>query len=289
MITGELFMRIWKALILFVFSLLLLLNIFVSAAKNEDTTLPNIELDSDEIHIGINDDRELLLEGVTAYDKKDGDLTGRVMIESISRFIEVGTAKVTYAVWDDDNHVAKASRKVIFDDYTTPEFYLRGSLIFSSTQNANALKYLGATDSIDGDISGRIIITSSDYAAENSSLYYVNARVTSSMGGASSIDLPVIIEERDIEAPTIVLSEYLKVIKVGENVDYRNNFVSAYVTEKNDDGEEIRIPIELNRIETDLDLTESGIYLVHYYAYFYDETGKEHRGHETLTVVVEEA
>ncbi len=281
-------MRIWKAGVLLVFTALLILNIITSFGTRLDSTMPNIELESDEIHVSIHDDRSVLLNGVSANDGKDGDLSDRVIVESISRFIDVGTSKVTYAVWDDDDHVVKTTRKVIYDDYTEPEFYLRGSLIFSTAQSANTLRYLGAVDSMDGDISGRIIITSSDYMVSTANVFYVNARVTSSMGGSASIDLPVLIEERDVEAPTIELSKYLMFAQVGEEVDMRGNLAAAYVVSEDDDGEEIKTYMTSSvRIDSDLDTDTPGIYLVHYYVTAYDESGKDHKAHETLTVIVE--
>ena len=68
------------------------------------------------------DSEERLLEGVTAYDGKDGDLTSKVFVESISNFVEPGVSNVTYVVYDADRHAAKASRKVVYLDYTPPRF-----------------------------------------------------------------------------------------------------------------------------------------------------------------------
>lgn len=55
-------------------------------------------------------EREELLKGVTAWDKEDGDLSSRIVIEKISENREEGTAVVFYAASDKAGNVARASR-----------------------------------------------------------------------------------------------------------------------------------------------------------------------------------
>ena len=271
-------MRILQIVVTALFAAAFILGAVTRIGDRRDSTIPTLTLDGDEIHIATSDPKEALLEGVSAYDKKDGDLTGRVIVESVSRFLEPGAAKVTYAVWDDDNHVVKASRKVVYDDYTEPVFYLNHSLIFGSAQSVNITRYLGAFDVMDGDISDRVIITSSDYQSGVSDIFYIQARVTSSMGGSASLELPVFIEERNISAPVITLNSYLSFIGVGESLDVRENLVSARTSDPEN-------PVDLTyavRIDTDLDVNTPGTYLVHYYV-----TDSENRtAHEILSVVV---
>ncbi|NBJ94033.1 DUF5011 domain-containing protein [Parablautia muri] len=51
-----------------------------------------------------------LLTGATAWDKEDGDLSSRIVIEKISENREDGTVVVFYAVSDRAGNVARASR-----------------------------------------------------------------------------------------------------------------------------------------------------------------------------------
>ncbi len=53
---------------------------------------------------------EELLKGVSARDKEDGDISGRIVIEKISENREENTAVVFYAVSDKAGNVARASR-----------------------------------------------------------------------------------------------------------------------------------------------------------------------------------
>ena len=79
-------------------------------ARSTDTSEPVISFDEDTVRLPVTATEEDLLSGVTAYDQKDGDLTSRVIVESISNFSEPGVSTVTYAVVDGDNHAVKAHR-----------------------------------------------------------------------------------------------------------------------------------------------------------------------------------
>ena len=50
-----------------------------------DHTIPVITLETEELEISVKDKRDVLLRGVTAYDKKDGDITDKVLVESVSK------------------------------------------------------------------------------------------------------------------------------------------------------------------------------------------------------------
>ena len=96
-----------------------------------DKTAPVITIEGDLLEVALDATEEDLLKGVTATDEKDGDLTDRVIVESISKFTELGVCKVYYAVCDRDNHVARAFRRISYKGYTSPRFYMNRSLCFS--------------------------------------------------------------------------------------------------------------------------------------------------------------
>ena len=84
-------------------SLLCILSICLSAvffvkSKMQDKTYPVITIDEQIIDVSINVTDEGLLKGVTAYDKKDGDITSKIYIESISKFVEHGIYIATVLV-----------------------------------------------------------------------------------------------------------------------------------------------------------------------------------------------
>ena len=241
-----------------------------------DKTVPVIRIEGDTLEVSLHTTTQELLAGVTAYDQKDGDISDRVIVESISKFSEIGSCKVFYAVCDSDNHVASASRKIIYKGYTSPRFFMNRSLCFSQMETINVASVLGAVDVLDGDISNNIIITSSDYEYGSLGTYTVKAEVTNSKGDLISLKLPLIVEERHINAPEITLSDYLIYAQRGQGINYLNYFVSATDSYEKDVSDTLYV-------ENDYVMGEPGVYSFHYYVT--DSLGR--RGHSVLTVVVE--
>ena len=99
-------------LIAFFFIAVASLAVFVSEKINEDKTIPVITVEEELLEVSLKATDEEMLKGVTAHDEKDGDLTDHIIIESISGFTEKGISKITYAVCDNNNNVAKATRKI---------------------------------------------------------------------------------------------------------------------------------------------------------------------------------
>ena len=86
--------------------------LFIKDKLTADTSRPVITVDSELSEVSVKVTDEELLKGVTAYDEKDKDITDKIIVESISKFIEKGVCKVTYAVCDSDNHIATATKKM---------------------------------------------------------------------------------------------------------------------------------------------------------------------------------
>ena len=119
-------------------------------------TRPEISASSDVINISVHDDRSRLMEGISAYDAEDGDLTDSIILESVSKFIRRGECNVTYAVVDSDNNVTKLTRKAVYSDYEKPRLSLSSPLMFDRGYAYNVLDPLGAEDCFDGDISDTV-------------------------------------------------------------------------------------------------------------------------------------
>lgn len=244
---------------------------------SEDDTFPSITIDKENLEVSITATTADLMAGVHAYDEKDGDITNKVIIESISRFTEPGVSIIKYAVCDNDNHVASASRKILYTDYTSPRFTLSDSLVFGVSQNINIRQLLGAVDSIEGDISNKVIITASDYSSSTTGVYYISAKVTNSKGDMISLQLPVYVEELSLSAPEVVLENYLLYRQVGDEFDIMENLISATDFQQNDLTAQVQI-------DTNLSFDKPGIYEVHYRV----SDAFERKGHAILTVIVEE-
>ena len=82
--------------------------------KNQDRTAPEIKVDqSEKIAYAEGEDYGKLLEGVTAQDDKDGDLTSEVFVEKVVP-VSKKKAVVYYGVTDKANNVGTASREVTY-------------------------------------------------------------------------------------------------------------------------------------------------------------------------------
>lgn len=266
-------------LALFVMMLVAFVVFSVIDRVTTDTTIPVITIDTDVIELSVKDKQERLFEGVTAYDKKDGDISGKVQIESISKFIEPGVCTVTYAVSDSDKHVVKQTRTLKYTDYTSPEFYMKRALVYGVDEALDIRAAVGARDCIDGDISERVAILTTDYIRNTAGVFTVSLQVSNSKGDTIYLDVTVHVEGNETMAPEIQLKKSLIYVKKGETPvfeDYLGDVTVNGVLMKEED-------IEL-LISTNYDADEEGTYNVHYYI----STKDGYEGHSILTVVVEE-
>ena len=262
--------------IVFVFVTLASLAVFIGEKVRTDKTIPQITIEGELIEVSLKATDEELLQGVTAYDEKDKDLTEKIIIESVSGFTEKGVSKVTYAVCDSDNNVSKATRKIRYKGYESPKFKVTGNLCFSLYERIDITDKIEAWDSLQGNITYSMITTSENYSVTEAGAYSIDVTVTNKKGDTSTITLPLIIEDRPISVPVIELKEYLVYAKKGSSIDFQSYIVDALEGEKS---------LKKNvLVESTVDFGKPGTYQVHYYV-----TGSEGlRGHSVLTVVVGE-
>ena len=249
--------------------------LFYQEKTTTDTTIPEIKIKDEIIDVSLKATDKELLKGVTAYDEKDGDLTDKIIIESVSRFIETGVCRVTYAVCDADNNIASATRKIRYKDYTSPQFRLNRSLCYSIYENPELKNAVSATDCLTGDISSDLVLTSEDYTKSVAGVFTINAKVTTPKGDTASLDLPFIVEDRSDSAPEIELKEYLVYAEKGDKINFEKFLVKATDSKDKDITDAVTIEKKIN-------MKKAGTYLVHYYAV--DEN--DNRGHSVLVVVV---
>ena len=272
-------MKPFKIIVLIAFAFISIASaaVFIGEKIGTDRTYPKITVEEEMIEVSLKATDEELLKGVTAYDEKDKDLTDKIIIESISRFTEKGVSKVTYAVCDNDNNVAKASRMIKFKGYEAPKFRVTGNLCFSLYEHIDIRKIIHAVDSLEGSITNKIVVTSDDYATSIAGVFSLNATVTNSKGDTSSIKLPLVVEDHPLSVPIIELKEYLVYTKKGKAVDLKSYIVDAL------DTQEVSLKDKVT-FESNVDYNTPGTYYVHYYVT--DSLGL--RGHSILTVLVGE-
>lgn len=82
--------------------------------RQKDTEAPRITLPAGSISYTEGDPVENLMEGVSAWDNKDGDLSADVFVYEVVPIQATGMAKVVYAVSDASKNVATADMMVSY-------------------------------------------------------------------------------------------------------------------------------------------------------------------------------
>lgn len=249
--------------------------------RSFDKTGPEIQFDEELLKVSVKVTEEELLEGVKATDSKDGDVTDTVIIESISKLLPGNERIVTYAAFDNDNHVGKAERRIQYKDYKAPRFSLDEPLTTSlSSDMAEMIGALHAKDCIDGDISDQIVITNADItglSGDEASMTY-EVQVTNSCGDIASLQLPVSINMSGTNSQfaEIKLEKYLIYKKVGKSVDFES-YIEDVVAAGN-----VASAADV-KVTSDYDKSEPGVYTATYTLEVNGETASTQ-----LYIVVEE-
>lgn len=261
-------------IVLFIISLAGFIATDRMITAKQDRTAPVITCNIEELKLSVKDDPEKLIEGITAADNQDGDLTSEIMIQKHSRFAEKGVTNVTYLVFDSSNNAAEYTRKVYYTDYESPKFSLEKPVLYTAGTSITILDRLTAQDVLDGDISDKIRILSSNVNASVSGIYQIRAEVTNSYADTVTIELPIVVSGR-FKGPEIALTDYLVYLEKGSTFEAKDYLKSV-------DGRTEDI-IESVKIDSEVDTKKAGSYVVIYSC----ENG-DAVGYSCLAVIVTE-
>lgn len=196
-----------------------------------DKYAPVIQMEQEELKVSISAGEEALLDGVTATDSKDGDVTDSIVIESISKFLNNDTKIITYAAFDQDHHVGKATRTVIYTDYTSPKFSSKESFRFP-VNTTDFISSIKATDCIDGDITDKVKISPGySVVTDTPGNYEIQVQVANSSGDVEY--LPITVEIYDPTdrtlLPDIQLKKYIVYTTVNKSLDPKAYLDSVWI------------------------------------------------------------
>lgn len=174
-----------------------------------------ISMESNVVEVSVNDDDTAVLQGIIANDAEDGDLTHKLIVEGMSRFISKGKRSVKIGVVDSADNVTEVTRDVIYTDYVSPKFSLKAPLIFPvGTSKIDGV--ITATDMIDGNITGKIRMKS-DFTdlGDREGSFPVTFTCSNSLGDSSEIPLTITYDSKaaDSSYPKITLTDYLIYVK----------------------------------------------------------------------------
>lgn len=219
---------------------------------NHDNVPPIIQSDSNEIHVSSKADEAELKKGLTATDNVDGDITDSIMIANISHFIEKGTCKIEYLVFDKSNNAGYYERTVCFDDYESPKISLTAPLMYTQNKEIVLSDRLFVTDCLEGDISDKMRFSSAGATSYETGVYELYVEARNSYGDFVKETLLLNVIPYENNRGSIVLKEYLIYIHVGEEVS-----PAEYLVEVTDNEGNI-IPLESVIITKQVDTSKPG-------------------------------
>lgn len=221
------------------------------------------------------------LRDVVAKDKKDGNITNKVVVESVSKFVDKNShiCNITYAVEDSDHNVSKKRRKIKFINYQSPRFTLSQPLQLKKGEDVEVRDLLGAVDKKDGDISGRIKILSDSNPTNASDERIIIAQVTNSLGETVNLKARVTYVYENKLAPTIHLKKNIVYVKKNSKFNERDyiDYVESHSGKKISKS---KVKVASSNVNT----SKPGCYSVDYII----NEGKSKEGKTILTVVVED-
>ena len=252
-----------------------------------DSQPPQITVEDTLLRVSLAQGQEALLQGVTARDDTDGDVTGSLLVESITGVGEDGSVTVVYAAFDSSGNVAKQTRSVILTDYESPRFTLESPLVFLYGSGFDPLNWIGAQDLLDGDISHRIratLLDESTISAEG--IHNVRFQVTNSLGDTAVLTLPVEVYHSGRYDGQLSLTDYLIYLPQGAAFD-AGIYLESYLIS----GRELDLTQGLPdtmTLETQgtVDTQAAGVYTVSYLL-SYTQGNQIYEGYSKLIVVVE--
>ena len=253
-----------------------------------DTVGPEILIEEGILELSVEDSEEALMQGIRAQDARDGDVTGSILVESITGINEDKVTNVTYAAFDRAGNVTKAERQVRYTDYTPPRFEVYDSLTFPAGGGTDLLDCIGAVDTLEGDISRRVRATliSDTRGIAYEGNHRVELQVTNSLGDTVKTVIPVLVYSPEWYTADVELSSYLIYLKQGDSFN-PNRYLKSFVYR----GEPIEIRgtvpegIDVN-IQNGVRTNTPGVYEVSYVLSMTQNT-VTHSGIAKLIVIVE--
>ncbi len=170
-------------------------------------TKPTITVSDKKVNIG---SKLNLLEGVTASDAEDGDITDKVVVSSNGVNInKAGTYDVTYSVTDKDNNtVTKTIKVTVVSNKPTIE---AKNITVLMGDEFNPLSGVKATDIEDGDISKKVTVNNNNVDVNKAGIYSITYSVTDSHKNTVKKTINVEVLEKELELKeSIFYLEHLK-------------------------------------------------------------------------------
>lgn len=285
-------------LIFFLVTAVVYTGVTIKGRMEADNEPPVITAESDEMTVSVEATDEDMLAGMTAADNVDGDVTGSLIVVSMSDFISKGERKVNYAAFDSHNNVTTYTRKLTYSDYRSPRFTADAPFHYVYSSNtASVFSQVRVDDVLDGDITMNIRAIYGE-TNEGGTEQPIVLQVSNSAGDTSAISLTIYWDDQSTYSKgRPALSRYIVYSRVGKELDfsryitgyYRNGRLYNFEDEEVIEAEEfIKNNITVNA--SGVNMSKPGEYVVKYTLYTTPKLNREAEelGFTELYVIVEE-
>ena len=149
------------------------------------------------------------LEGVSATDAEDGDLTSKIEIsENTVNTSKAGEYKVTYKVKDSNDNEVLKTIKVTIKENEAP-IIQANDLRIKVGETFDPKKNVVATDKEDGDLTSKIKVTKNEVDTSKEGIYKVIYSVTDSRNKTTKKEIMVtVFEKKEITEENLDISQY---------------------------------------------------------------------------------
>ncbi|MBA3926253.1 immunoglobulin-like domain-containing protein [Listeria rustica] len=212
------------------------------------------------------------LEGITASDLEDGDITGKIEIVSNNVNMKTeGLYEVVYAVTDSDGNTTKATRHIYVRTNDKPEIHVSDQT-FKAGFAFDPMSIVSASDLEDGDVTSAIKITANDVNPAVAGTYHITYSVTDSDKNTTTKTVTITVLTN--EKPIITVTD--RTVKAHLAFDPRLG-VSASDLEDGDLSDSVKI------IANDVNIDVPGEYHITYSVL--DSDGNSAEKTSTITVL----
>lgn len=226
---------------------------------NRDKTAPEIKVPADNTLTYVaGQDKKLLLEGITAVDDKDGDVSDTLMVESVKPTSDGTQAEVTYTAMDNSRNVAK--EKIIVNYQASVEAAPTDSGQTPEGTDANPENGEAGTEAPapEGEGTGEGEVPTDAPADTPTDPAATEQPPQETAGSAEATEAA--IAQLPAGSPQFRLNQYEVTLPVGSKFDY-----STYIQDITDDKDDRSALFRQIQLQNPVDTNTPGTYEVVYY------------------------
>ena len=229
------------------------------------------------------------MQGISAEDDRDGDVSHTILVESVTAINNDHVAIVTYAAFDRSGNISKTQRKIHYTDYHSPRIVLTHPACFYGETGENLMRYVGAEDVLEGDISRRVRATliSNTGSLRDEGTHIVHFGVTNSLGDSVQLEIPIKTYSASLYNARLELTDYI--IYLSKGSDFRpENYLEALEYGNKSLNLTRNFPMDFSiKYDNTVQTGVPGVYAVSYTA-SYTDRNIDYTGYSVLIVVIEE-